>query len=188
MRICYENKIDDLVTFNRYLCEHSPTLRRQMLELKVLGAVVILAWAAFVSRALGELAVLVPGIVITVLYLLLFPRFFWRQFERKILKIYGEGTNKGTLGPHELELVGDELIERTPFGEFRTRLQAVERVAFDAGCTYIFVSATMAHIIPHNAVSEGNPEVFVEALNQQMGVELPEPDDATGGGSDTALS
>jgi hypothetical protein len=72
------------------------------------------------------------------------------------------------LGPHELELVGQELVERTPISESRTRLQAFERVVTEGGYTFVYLSAVTAHVIPHAAVRDGDPEAFVHALTQRM--------------------
>jgi hypothetical protein len=82
--------------------------------------------------------------------------------------MFKEGANKTILGPHELELTESDLIERTPFGESRVRFQAIERVASEGSHTFIYLSAVSANVIPHHAVSEGDREAFVAALQAKL--------------------
>jgi hypothetical protein len=175
VRIRYETTIDDLVAFNRFHCAHSPTVRRvRLLQMGFVAAVVIaLAYAAAVVT--GDYLILALGPVGAVVGVLLFPGAFRRHQDRQARKLYGEGANKGMLGPHELELSGGDLIERTPFGESRALLEVVERVTSDRGYTFIYVSAVMAHVIPHDAVIEGDPEAFVEAVRRLVAQRQAEP-------------
>jgi hypothetical protein len=172
MRIRYENSIEDLVAFNRYHCNHSPTVRRARLLAMCFWMAVALGAGAAVALIAKEPVVGAAGVIGAVVGLLLTPGAFRRQTDRAVRRLLKEGANKAVLGSHELELVGDELVERTPFGETRMRIEAVERVVSDGGYTFIYVSAVGAHVIPHSAVSEGDPAAFVKTLRQRMFAEL----------------
>ena len=58
---------------------------------------------------------------------------------------------------------------RIRFSESRTRLEIIERIASDGEYTFIYVSAVMAYVVPHDAVSEGGPEAFSEAIKERIG-------------------
>jgi hypothetical protein len=175
MKIRYENSLADLVAFNRYHCEHSPTVRRTrgrvtwVLPFCILIFVVPLS---LMERAPGLLA---AGATFATLYALIAPEFFRRSIDRQARKLYSEGVNKSTLGEHELELTEGDLIERTLYGEQRTRLQAIERVVTDNGYSFVYLSAVMAHVIPHDAVLEGDYEVFIERIKQKTDETAAEP-------------
>jgi hypothetical protein len=183
VRLRYENTIEDLVAFNRYHFEHSPSVRRIKLGLMFALPAVILAAVAAVAIVVDEWMFLAAGVPFAVLAAVLVPGTYRREVDRQVRRLYGEGANKGVVGEHELELVGDELVERTPFGEMRTRLRAVERVVSDAGYTLIYLSAVMAHVIPHDAVSEGDPEAFAEAVGLWLSSGRAEPGAAADGGA-----
>jgi hypothetical protein len=87
-----------------------------------------------------------------------------------VRKLFREGANKSLIGPHELELLGGELISRSPFSESKMRLEAVERIAFDGRYTYIYVGALTAHVIPQDSVWDGDLEAFSEALQRELPV------------------
>jgi hypothetical protein len=60
------------------------------------------------------------------------------------------------------------LIERTRYSENRTALEAIEEVVSNGDYTFIYIGAVSAHVIPHDTVSEGNLDAFVEALKKRM--------------------
>ena len=82
---------------------------------------------------------------------------------RQARRSLAQGANKTVLGPRELELSGNELLSRTAFVESRMRLEVVERVVSDGAHTFIYLGTMLAIVIPHDAVSEGDPEAFAEA-------------------------
>ncbi|MBP3954212.1 YcxB family protein [Gemmata sp. G18] len=183
MRIRYENTIDDFVALARFHNDHSPAARRVRVRATWLFAVGVSAitagvtfkmWEARHARGEGTEAWVAPLIFASIILisliisLLRMPGGFRRQAERQARRMYAEATNKSVLGTRELELIGSELISRSSYAESRLRIEAVERVVTYDGYTLIFISATTAHIIPHDAVSEGDPERFAEAINSRI--------------------
>jgi hypothetical protein len=172
VKIRYENTLEDLVAFNRYHADHSPDVRRARVRfLAVVLALMLpvgIAGVIAVEEPILKLVVVALGVVGAALAVVTAPGQFRRSLEREVRHMYREGANKGAVGTHELELTGDEVVERTPFSELRTRLPAVERVVSDGGYTFIYVGTAMAHVIPHRAVSAGDPEALVQALKQRM--------------------
>jgi hypothetical protein len=169
MRIRYDNTIEDLVSFNRYHCDRSPTVQRERVMsicvLAVAGfAPSVLLGAAHDNTLMGIIVGLVVGGGAA---LIAVPLHRWRV-DRQARKLYAEGANKATVGPHELELVAGELIERTPLGESRVRLEVIERVVSENEYTFVYVGALQAAVIPHGAVSEGDLNSFIAALKGQM--------------------
>jgi len=171
MRIGYENTIEDLVAFTHYHSAHSPSVRRAIFRNQCYTAVafsVILGLAAFGGAAEREPVTLAGFAVLIAAYIIVTPRVVRWRTARQARRLYAESANKGVVGPHELELIGDELIERTPANELRTKLRSVERVVTDNGYTFIYLSVLSAHVIPHEAVMEGDLAVFLKALKDRL--------------------
>lgn len=142
VRIRYENTIDDLVAFNR--CVHSPTVRRARVGLMWSVAAVVFALATASAFASEEFLILAAGAAYAIVSAWGVKYLFQHNLDRQARAMYVEGANREVLGPHELELRGGELIERTPFSESRTRLEVIERIASDGNYTFIYISALMA--------------------------------------------
>jgi hypothetical protein len=167
VRINYENTIDDWTAFHRYHFENSPNARR--LRVRTMWIVAVLSIAFTSARGVAEdnPVLIVTGILCAPLAVLVVPPLYRWQLDHQVRGQLAEGANKGMLGPHELELVGDVLVERSPFGEWRALLAVVERVASAGGYTFLYVTAVSAHVIPHHAVTEGDPEAFADALRRR---------------------
>ena len=112
---------------------------------------------------LKEIGLLAPGVVGAVGAALLVPGVSKWQMDRQVRRLYLEGANKGVLGLHELELNSEDLIDRTPFGELRISAGS-GRAGHLRRWFYVRLShAVSALVIPHAAVTEGDPESFANA-------------------------
>ncbi len=176
MKIRYENTVDDFVALALFHQEHSPTARRARARAMWFLAAIILALTTLMAIATAKSGIITVTVGVTAMLVtagtgfLYLPRRFRNHLERQVRRMYNtEGENKSVLGAHELELIGNELVSRTTYTESRMRLEAIERVMASSTHTFIFVSATTAHVIPHDAVSEGNPEIFADAVSTRIG-------------------
>jgi hypothetical protein len=173
VNIRYENTLEDVVAFNLYHCDRSPEFRR--MRARSLGVVLLLLATVVTAGLIGardeptlKVIIVGSGLALAAVMVLIAPGAFRRSLERRVRRMYRERGGKGDIGPHELEPADDALVERTPLTELRTRYQPIERAVSDEGYTFIYLSATAAHIIPHGAVSAGDPAAFIEALRQRM--------------------
>lgn len=168
MKIRFENTIDDIIAFNHYHCEHSPLVRRVRARVRLNIALVSIGVAVVAAYATGNYSILAGGAAAAAWFAWTVKFWFQRSMDRQARKLLTEGVNKSVICVHELELIGDDLIERTPFNESRSRLAVVERVVTDGAYTFIYVSAMSAHVIPHDAVTEGDPVAFADALKKKI--------------------
>jgi hypothetical protein len=169
VKIRYDLTIDDLVAFNRYHSDHSPAARRSrtrsmiVIALLLVGLTVV---AATKTQGVNPVLFFVPLAFLAILFFL--PGIGRMQIERQVRRVYADGASSGLIGPHELKLVGSELIDKDSSSETRTQLQAIERVVSDENYTFIYFSAVSAHVIPHKAVKEGDVKKFIEALERKI--------------------
>ena len=103
-------------------------------------------------------------------FLYVYPTSFRRQMDRRVRRLFKEGANKGLAGAHELELIGRELLVKSALSESRLRLEIVEQVVSDGDYTFIYISATMAYVIPHDKVLQGDPLKFADAVRERCGI------------------
>lgn len=171
MIIRYENNIEDLVTWSRYYCDHSPIVRRA--RMRTMWTVPILfSLVCVFTPMLLELSIeeKVGGGILAVLFSAYWPwvysRAYRRAIDRQIRKLYLEGSSSGILCEHELELTDDFLIERSPNGETRSKLQSIHKVITDGDYTYIYINSFSAHVVPQDGVSYGKYEAFIKRIRQ----------------------
>jgi hypothetical protein len=87
---------------------------------------------------------------------------------RALRRQYEELLPRGATGPHEMELVDDGLVERTPYSDVWVLLQAVQRIGSDGERTFIYTGPASGYVIPHRSVPEGELEAFVEAIRTRL--------------------
>lgn len=94
--------------------------------------------------------------------------------DRQVRRLYKEGTNKGTLGQHELEIDDSGLVERTEVNETRHAWQGVERIVETDTHALIYISSMMAHVIPKRSVTVGDADAFIACAKQLWSAANPE--------------
>jgi len=75
-------------------------------------------------------------------------------------------VNRGILGNHELEIIPEGLIERTPVSEQRLSWAGIDRIEADSEYSYIYVGTNAAHVVPKARVTDGNYEAFIQSIQQ----------------------
>lgn len=166
MKLRYSNTIEDVVAFGRYHRKHSRTHRliRLVLGWVVPGMLILLA-LTYLPVSLGSfLFFLIPVAFVLVLVHVVYEPLNGLMIRASLR----EGDNKGLLGPHELELCPPNLTERNLVGESTRWLGAVEKIGTTATHAFIFVGALEAHVVPRAAVTDGDYDAFVRALEQEM--------------------
>jgi hypothetical protein len=188
VKIRYEVTVDDLVAFTFHRAGRSLARRRA-------GGIVwtILAmFALFVTTAalMGQeeaLGMLVLVAVPIGFLLAVMPKAGFRpNTERSFRKLYQETLPRGEIGPHEVELTENCLVERTPYSERRTPLQDVQGVTSDGDRTFLSIGPVMAYVIPHRSISEGDLQSFIDAVRMRMS-EIPGERPAAEGGRDAGF-
>jgi hypothetical protein len=168
MRIKYHISIDDHVAFSQFHHKHSPTVRRTYLIAGVLLPVCLFAYSLLTGWYEGSWRTSIFVFVVAGLMT------FWvfggkrRRLERQVRKLLGEGSNKATVGEHELELSENELVERGEYGESRFSLDVVVRLGFTADYTFIYTSAISGITLPKRAVVEGDYDAFITELKRKI--------------------
>ena len=167
MHLRYDNGLDDCIAFQSYHLAHSPHWKRVTVMFRWGIAGLFFVFAALRALSQSWVAVLV-WCGVGVLWILMLPGFMLRSAKRNARKLYGEGTNKGWTGWHELEITDEGLVERTEASEQRTRWSAIERLGMTPDHMFVYVSALTAHVIPRASILEGNYESFVEGLKKKL--------------------
>lgn len=176
MRIRYTVTLDDLIALHRhYVARTMPfvvrvwPLVRWFFPAACLFAVVGVFVTALPAPVKVVTAVPLALIfVMSVVWLLLtwdFCDFMSRMAIGQVRWTDRRGKLRAMLGPHEMELSAYCLILRTEVAEWQ--FDHLQSVTTESG--YTFVSTDMSHhVIPHAAVTEGDPVAFTDALREKV--------------------
>ena len=107
------------------------------------------------------------GIVAAVFFAAVYPSIWRRKVRQYLGRLYREGQNRGVLGTHTLEILGNGLYDETPFYERTTFWNGIERIETAPGRTFVYLSAVSAMVIAENSATEGNYAAFIEELQKQ---------------------
>lgn len=144
--------MDDIIAFNLYHYEHSPTTRRQMYWMRYIWPVVI----ALLIIAIGSLAGLAfwstgAGLAVILVWVIFFPKLLRRELRSRMRSYLLEGGNAAMIGKRTLSLDPDSIVETSDAGENKTRWSAVEKIVKHQDVIYIYISAVFAHAVPRRA-------------------------------------
>ena len=144
MKITYRLAIDDLVHFNLYHAQQSPSVRRaNRWTLLIIPIVMVIAMRP--DSTIVAVCIAAGAFGGALLFHSLYLRWITPWLIRRVLT---EGSTKGIIGEHELEISSDGVRERTSMNDGRHTWGSVDRIVEDDRYIFIYLQATMAHIIP----------------------------------------
>jgi hypothetical protein len=114
-----------------------------------------------------ETKYLLAGLVLAPIWAFIVPRQFDRIVLRQMQTNLERSDPRGLIGPHEMELDDTELVERFAVRQVRTPFATIDRIVTSGGRTFVCVGP-LGHVIPHDAVTEGDRKAFVAALEQRV--------------------
>lgn len=179
VKIRFETTIDDIVAFNRFHCENSPTWRRQRFVqyLIVPGIIGILSLCVFFSvfEQLARNPAVLVGFAIGTLLLFSIFSISWVIFVRwqaaanvvsMVRKLLAEGSNRTILGWREIALVGNRLLVNSELIQASYDLRAIEKIVGNDEYTFVYYSSIQAFVIPMNLYPEEEYREFVVELRR----------------------
>ena len=176
MRIRYDVTLDDVLAFVFY--QSGRSLRQQGTGAIVWGVAATCGLIAVTTTLVGKEAALGILLLAIVPFVLVFGMLYRLGFrpntQNTIRRLYEKSLPREATGPHEMELVEDGLVERTPYSERWTPLQDIQQISSDGGRTFIYIGPATAYVIPNVAVSEGDVEAFTKAVRQRVAENLEE--------------
>jgi hypothetical protein len=107
-------------------------------------------------------------VLLAALWWLLSPWYNKRSSRKFLDRFYSEGRPDRFFGPHYLEIDGDILVAKGPYGESRVPLSSVERFEIGAGHAFVYLDSVRAIVIPRNSVTSGSYSEFLSRLQDEV--------------------
>lgn len=155
MEITYELTEEDYLQFNLYHVKHSATAVKSLKWQRFLTPVFFLV-IAYLFSVIGEGSAIFSFIVFGVfgiIWVVYYPKYFYRVVGRQTKKMLKEGKNDGILGKQQMMLSQEGIIHVAVNRESRTQWMGIQKIVEDNDYFYLYNSAVSAYILPKRAVA-----------------------------------
>ncbi|WP_342506970.1 YcxB family protein [Sporosarcina sp. FSL K6-2383] len=150
MNIHYELTEEDYINFNLYHIKHSKIGKRSLLLQRIASPFIFIIGAYFYS-VIGNLPFLplfITFFIISALWVIYYPKYFYGLIARNAKKMIKEGKNDDLLGNHQLQMSDDGLVDTTANKETKMTWSAITSVKEDDGYFFFYNSSVSAYILP----------------------------------------
>lgn len=141
---------EDYLHFNMFHVKNSKTATRSLNLQRFLTPLFFVTFA-FVFSAITDIAllgILMTFIVISILWMIFYPKYFYAHVRRQTKKMIQEGKNEGLLGKHHLLMSEEGIFETTSNGETRIGWASLKECKEDEDYFYLYNSGLSAIILP----------------------------------------
>lgn len=172
MEINYDVTEEAFVEFNLFHAKNSKAIMKSMSIQRFLVPIMYLLIAVIFSSIMDipVLFMVTPFLILSILWIILFPTYFNRQIKRTAKKMIREGKNEGILGKHTMIFTEQGLREIGPRGETSVSWAGIEKVQEDQSNIYLYNSGATAFIVPKKELDdiEGVRNFLHSKINSQQ--------------------
>lgn len=172
MNIEFERTEEDMVEFNLFHIDRSPTIRKQLLVTQIIMALLIFVMSlsvVYLRTSYLPTISYVIGVVFSVGASLVYPYIYKRSVTRQARKLFREGSNKSLLGRHELHLSPDGIHYKTISSESKINWSSIEKVVQNEKYVFMYIGALNAIVVPKTAFASSKEQIkFLDYVNSNV--------------------
>lgn len=171
MKIDYQLTKQDYIDFNIFHMNHSKTIKKTLFIHRYIVSLVFLA-LPFVLSGVSYIPIvfwLVPSVVVYILWVIFYPKYFIGIVKRRLSKMLDEGKNTIPLGRQNISITDDGITEITDHSEAKHGWNVVEDIFETKEHIFVYISAVTAHIIPVRAFKSAEEKnALIEMVNARI--------------------
>lgn len=156
MEIYYTLTEDDYMNFNLYHVKNSSTAKKALKIQRLMGPFLYLFFTVllYLYIDIPSPVLVILFLVLSSLWLFLYPRYFYNHILRSTKKMIKEGANDGLLGEHHMILSDDGIIDLSSNRETKVQWSGVQLFKEDDDNLYLYNSSISAYILPKRDLKE----------------------------------
>jgi hypothetical protein len=156
MQVNVELTMDDIVAFNNFHHDHSPTLRRQKYLVSVLLVIAagIAILAVILKPSLARKSDVWLWIPVLLIGAAVYPAIYRAWLSRVVRGMFSEGSLEPLLGRKEVSITPVEIVETGASRSTTVRWSCVQRIEQAPDVLYVYISATEAIVLPRRAFAD----------------------------------
>ncbi|MGK7378201.1 YcxB family protein [Planococcus sp. 1R117A] len=158
MQIEFNLTEEDYLSFNLQHVKHSKTATRSLRLQQILVPVIYIFLAYIFSVIVNTpfLFFLIPFLIISMVWIIFYPKFFYSSVMRNVKKMLREGKAGGIIGKYTMTLSDEGIIQTSTTEEKKASWPAILSLQEDEERFYLYNSAMSAYIIPKRALKNSN--------------------------------
>lgn len=150
MEIRYNLTEEDYLNFNMYHVRNSKVVTKALNMQRFLTPIIFIIAALVLStfESLSFLGALIPFLIISILWVIFYPKYFYSYVIRNTKKMIREGKNENLLGDHHMILSEEGIIDTTSNRETKVTWSGIQMLSEDSHSFYLYTSSVSAYIVP----------------------------------------
>ncbi|RDW17394.1 YcxB family protein [Oceanobacillus chungangensis] len=150
MKINYNLTEDDYLKFNLFHMKNSKSVMRSLNIQRFLTPVFFILISYLFSKIAETpfLFAFIPFFIMSILWIIFYPKFFYKTIIRNVKKMIREGQNGGLIGEHHMIFTKDEITESTSTDETKVKWSGIQAFKEDNDYFYLYNSSVSAYILP----------------------------------------
>ncbi|AXI10808.1 hypothetical protein CUC15_18475 [Oceanobacillus zhaokaii] len=150
MEINYNLTEEDYLNFNLFHMKNSKSVMNSLKMQRFLTPIFFILISYLFSQ-LGDtpfLFAFIPFLIISIIWIVFYPRFFYKTVIRNVKKMIREGRNGGLIGKHRMIITEDGITETTSTDETKVNWSGIQAFKEDNDYFYLYNSSVSAYILP----------------------------------------
>ncbi|WP_223592330.1 YcxB family protein [Neobacillus bataviensis] len=150
MEIRYHLTEEDYLNFNMFHVKNSKAAMRSLNIQRFLLPIIFII-AAYLASTYGDMPFVTAFVIyfiIAVLWIIFYPKIFYRHVKRMTKRMMNEGKNEGMLGEHVLRMTDEGIVDSSANGETRVTWAGIVEMKEDQNNIYLYNSGVSACILP----------------------------------------
>jgi hypothetical protein len=170
MEINYRLTEEDYLKFNLFHINNSESANKSLKTQRFATPFVYIIFAYIFANIadIPFLYALIPFLIVGILWVIFYPRYFQSRILSQTTKMIREGKNEGLLGEHTMTLSDEGIVDSNPNGETRVNWTGIIKLVEDESNLYVYISSVSAYIIPKKDLTN------VEDVREYIKSKLPQ--------------
>jgi hypothetical protein len=150
MDLRYQLTEEDYINFNLFHMKNSETIMKSVRNQRIFTPVFYLLFSVVFSFLLDIpfLVSFTPFFILSVLWVLFYPKYLFGRAIRHTKKLIKEGRNESILGEHHMVLNDEGIVDKTSKGETKVTWTGINELKENDQYIYLYNSALSGYILP----------------------------------------
>ena len=170
MEIKYNLTEDDYINFNMFHIRNSKSAMRSLKIQRFAVPIIYIILPFVFPNALDSTFIftLITFFIVSILWVVFYPKYFYKSVNRRLKKMIKEGKNEGLIGEHKLITTVEGITDTTSYGETKVNWSGIKSLKEDSDYLYIYNSSVSAYILPKRDLKD------VEQIRDYLNSRIPE--------------
>ncbi|WP_186671489.1 YcxB family protein [Sporosarcina sp. BP05] len=158
MEIHYNLTEEDYINFNLYHIKNSETGKRALAVQRFLSPLffIIISYVYAAISDMPFLPLFITFFIMSILWIIFYPKHFYKLIARNAKKMIKEGKNDGLIGHHQLKMTEEGLVDTSLNKETKVTWSGITSFKEDEGYYYLYNSSVSAYILPKREIDHAD--------------------------------